>query len=332
MGWRGAQDIGKNKEHCQCNYPYQGCCTFGAHDIIIYIMFTVEKLVKSFKTDFWAKSFYALDDVSFTVERGQTVGFLGANGAGKTTLLKILMGLIYQDTGEIRFHDDLGVGQEQIFANLGFLPERPYFYPYLTGRDFLCYMGKLQQLSPAVQKEKIASLSERLQIAHALDRKIRGYSKGMLQRLGLASTLMHDPMMVVLDEPLSGLDPVGRKEFKDILQSLGKEGKTVFFSSHIVPDVEEICDNIVLLEKGKLVYQGRMDEIIAKGVSPKFCIKISHGEIPEMLMAHYDEKKEVLEVSVEEKEKVIAQLLEHNCKIISLYQNRLTLEEIIYRT
>ena len=295
-------------------------------------MFTVDKIVKSFKTDFWAKPFCALDEVSFTVGRGQTVGFLGANGAGKTTLLKILMGLIYQDSGEIRFHPDLGEGQEQIFANLGFLPERPYFYPYLTGRSFLHYMGKLQHLSPSHQKEKIASLSERLQIAHALDRKIRGYSKGMLQRLGLASTLMHDPMMVVLDEPLSGLDPVGRKEFKDILQSLGQEGKTVFFSSHIVPDVEEICDNIVLLEKGKLVYQGKMEDIIAKGVSLRFYIKLSDPEVPETLRQHYDPDKGVLEVSLEEKEKVVAQLVQNGCKIVSLNQKRLSLEEIIYRT
>ena len=295
-------------------------------------MFTVDKIVKSFKTDFWAKSFYALDEVSFTVGEGQTVGFLGANGAGKTTLLKILMGLIYQDSGEIRFHSDLGKTREEIFANLGFLPERPYFYPYLTGRNFLRYMGKLQHIAPDVQREKIASLSERLQIAHALDRKIRGYSKGMLQRLGLASALMHDPMMVILDEPLSGLDPVGRKEFKDILQALGKQGKTVFFSSHIVPDVEEICDNIVLLERGKLVYQGRMEDIIAKGVSPKFCIKLSGSQIPELFQRYYNRDKDVLEVSAEEKEKVMAQLLENNCKIVSLYQNRLSLEEIIYRT
>ena len=295
-------------------------------------MFTVDKIVKSFKTDFWAKPFCALNEVSFSVEQGQTVGFLGANGAGKTTLLKILMGLIYQDSGEIRFHPELGVTREQVFSNLGFLPERPYFYPYLTGRNFLHYMGQLQHLSLSVQKEKISSLSERLQIAHALDRKIRGYSKGMLQRLGLASALMHDPMMIVLDEPLSGLDPVGRKEFKDILQSLGQQGKTVFFSSHIVPDVEEICDNIVLLEKGELVYQGRMEDIIAKGVSPKFCIKISNSEIPESLRSHYNREKDIFEVSAEEKEKVLAQLIENGCKIASLQQNRLSLEEIIYRT
>ena len=295
-------------------------------------MFTVDKIVKSFKTDFWAKSFYALDEVSFTVEQGQTVGFLGANGAGKTTLLKILMGLIYQDSGEIRFHRELGESREEIFSNLGFLPERPYFYPYLTGRNFLHYMGKLQYLPTDIRIKKIRTLSERLQIDHALDRKIRGYSKGMLQRLGLASALLHDPMIVILDEPLSGLDPVGRKEFKDILQSLGKQGKTVFFSSHIVPDVEEICDNIVLLEKGKLVYQGKMEDIIAKGISPKFCIKLSTSEIPEPFKQYYDRAKDVLEVSSQEKEKVIAQLVEHNCSITSLYQNRLSLEEIIYRT
>ena len=295
-------------------------------------MFTVDKIVKSFKPDFWAKSFYALDGVSFAVERGQTVGFLGANGAGKTTLLKILMSLIYQDSGEIRFHSDLGISREEIFANLGFLPERPYFYPYLTGRNFLYYMGKLQHLSLSTQKEKIAALSQRLQIEHALDRKIRGYSKGMLQRLGLASVLLHDPMMVILDEPLSGLDPVGRKEFKDILQSLGRQGKTVFFSSHIVPDVEEICDNIVLLEKGKLVYQGKMEEIIAKGVSPKFCIKLSSSDIPESLCRYHVQDKDILEVPLEEKEKVIAELVLNNQKIVSLYQNRLSLEEIIYRT
>ena len=152
----------------------------------------------------------------------------------------------------------------------------------------------------------------------------------MLQRLGLMATLLHEPTMIILDEPLSGLDPIGRREFKDIILSLRQEGKTIFFSSHIVPDVEEICHKVVVLEKGELIYCGKIEELLAKNANPKFCIKITGGNIPSPLEKYYNGEKEILEVPPEEKDQALALIVASNCSITYLYQYRPDLEKIIY--
>jgi ABC-2 type transport system ATP-binding protein len=211
-------------------------------------MITFNNITKSFKTDFWAKPFKALDCVSFTIREGELTGFLGANGAGKTTSIKIMMKFIWQNAGEVIYSNKLGINQMEIFSNLGFVPERPYFYPHLTGREFLSFAGELCKVTRNDLKTAIDKWGEQFQIAHAIDRKVRGYSKGMLQRLGIISSLIHNPKIIILDEPLSGLDPVGRKEIKDALLDLNKQGKTIFFSSHIVSDVEEISIKVLVVE------------------------------------------------------------------------------------
>ncbi|MBF0361421.1 MAG: ABC transporter ATP-binding protein [Oligoflexia bacterium] len=279
------------------------------------------EISKKFKTDFWSKSFYALNGVAFKVSEGEITGFLGANGAGKTTLIKILMGFIFATSGSIEFDEKLGKNRREIFSKIGLLPERPYFYPYLTGREFVYYLGSLNDVKKSDLEERLIYWSKRMGIVDALDRKLKTYSKGMLQRLGLITTIIHEPKLVILDEPLSGLDPIGRKELKDAIVEINKKGSTVFFSSHIVPDVEEICKNVVFLEKGKLLYNGPIDDIIEKNVKPSYIIKYFNGT-------------EVVRVEVQnkDKEKLIQDLLvDSNNKILTVEKFKVSLEEIFYK-
>lgn len=280
-------------------------------------MIEFNEVSKDFKTDFWAPKFKALVDVSFKVRPGSITGFLGANGAGKTTLLKILMGFIKPSSGQVSFADSLGTNLDQIFTKIGYLPERPYFYPYLKGREFLHYMGEIQDLNKSEIEESIEKWSTKLKVDYALDRFVRGYSKGMLQRLGFASVLLHNPDLIVLDEPLSGLDPVGRKEFKDILSGLHDGKKTIFFSSHIVSDVEEICDDVVVLEKGRSIFNGSIDELISNNTNNDVEIKIRGMN------------KVIL--PFEQRDEYISKALAEGKSIELVRETKPTLEEIVYK-
>ena len=264
----------------------------------------------------------ALDGVSFEVPKNQIVGFLGANGAGKTTSLKIALNFIRPTQGQVRFDVSLGKTQQEIIANIGYVPERPYFYPHLTGKEFIYYMGKLNDLNRVTIHSRIDRWAPRLKIDFALDRKIQTYSKGMLQRLGFVSSLIHDPKLVILDEPVSGLDPVGRKEIKDVILEIHKEGKTVFFSSHIVPDVEEICHDVIFLEKGKLVYQGTVDKLIYDNMKDFFLIKYRKPGSDLILQDL---------ISTKLKEDKLNELLKSGFEILNLSQEKLNLEEIFYK-
>lgn len=283
-------------------------------------MLKFESVYKSFKTDFWSPNITVLEDLSFNVPKGKIVGFLGANGAGKTTSLKILMNFVPLNSGRVSFSSELGSSRSEIFSNLGYLPERPYFYPHLTGRDFLYYMGRLSGRPMSSLKEQAKKWGEVLSIGYAYDRKIKTYSKGMLQRLGFVSALIHQPQLIILDEPLAGLDPVGRKEFKDTIVNLNKEGVTIFFSSHIVSDVEAICEKVVLLEGGKCVYEGNIDSLIDEHVKPNYFVK------------YIGESKVVEEVvSIEEKDSKIQKLISDGVNIVEVQRDKPTLEEIVYR-
>jgi ABC-2 type transport system ATP-binding protein len=278
-------------------------------------------ITKKFRYNFWDKELIALDDVSFHIKPGDLVGFLGANGAGKTTLIKILMDFSRKDSGEVNFTKEMGVSREEVQSHIGYLPERAYLYPHLTGREFLQFIGQLHSIRKEQLKVAIDSWSKKLQIDHALDRHIRGYSKGMQQRLGFISAVIHNPKFLILDEPLSGLDPVGRRDFKNILKELNKAGVTIFFSSHVVADVEEICNKVVFIEKGKLIYEGSIDELILKNSNDLYNIKI-----------HKNEKIEVLSrIKESDKRAVIENLLKDNTNIVEIEKDKLTLEEIIYK-
>lgn len=283
-------------------------------------MIEFENIEKKFRYNFWEKDFLALDKVSFEIKTGDLVGFLGANGAGKTTLIKILMDFVRQDSGHVRFSSELGKGPEEVRGNIGYLPERAYLYPHLTGREFLTYIGLLSSIRKDELKSQIEYWGEKLQIRFAFDRNIHGYSKGMQQRLGFASALIHRPKFIVLDEPLSGLDPIGRKEFKNILQELNKSGVTVFFSSHVVSDVEEICNKVIFIEKGKLIYQGSIDELILKNTDDSYQVK------------YFKQNQLVVEhVREDQKSAFITQLIEEKNDIVGIEKEKPSLEEIIYK-
>src|SRR6058998_1217272 len=225
----------------------------------------INNLTKDYETGFWRKrKVRALDELSLTVEPGQIFGFLGANGAGKTTTLKLLMGLIFPTAGSARI---LGrdTSDVSMHARVGYLPENPYFYDYLTAREFVTYCGELFGLNRVNRESRAEELLTRVNLEKkSWDRQLRKLSKGMLQRVGLAQALVNDPEVVFLDEPMSGLDPVGRRQVRDLILWLRDTGKTVFFSSHILSDVEALCDRVAILNAGRLAETGRLAEILLR--------------------------------------------------------------------
>jgi ABC-2 type transport system ATP-binding protein len=223
-----------------------------------------EELSKVFRVGFWGKRMTAVDGIKLEVRPGEVFGFLGPNGAGKTTTLKMLMGLIYPTSGQAwLFGRELGDPQTK--ARLGFLPESPYFYDYLTSREFLGFYGHLFGLWGAVLDKRVDELLELVGMTHAKDLQLRKFSKGMLQRVGVAQALINDPELVVLDEPMSGLDPIGRKEVRDLILRLKESGKTVLFSSHILHDAEVLCDRVAMILKGRLVACGKVTDLLHQG-------------------------------------------------------------------
>lgn len=282
-------------------------------------MIKFESIRKSFQEDFWKPKNLVLNNLSFSVREGRVVGFLGANGAGKTTSIRILMGFSRPDSGEVKFEERLGRGKD-IFKKIAFLPERPYFYPDLKGTDFINYMGKLQGLDTKTIKSKSIVLGEQFNISHAFDKTIRGYSKGMLQRIGFVCSLLHDPEVVILDEPLSGLDPIGRKELKDAIWELKKLGKTIFFSSHIVSDVEEVCDDVVFIEKGELVYEGTVSDLLARNSNSQALISIINSE----------NAIENISVALKDLNNKLNELISKDIKILKVNSEQKTLEEVLY--
>ena len=204
-----------------------------------------------------------VDDISLVIPTGEVFGFLGPNGAGKTTTIKMLVGLAHPDQGEIKI---LGKPNYLISTKrqIGFMPENPYFYHYLTGEEFLDFMGELFSL-PLLKRRKNANhLLELVGLEEAKDMQLRNYSKGMSQRMGLAQALINEPKVIFLDEPMDGLDPIGRKDIKEIIRNLKKQGKTIFFNSHILADVEEICDSFGIIDKGKLIITGKVKKLLPK--------------------------------------------------------------------
>jgi ABC-2 type transport system ATP-binding protein len=225
-----------------------------------------EQLCKIFRVGFWGKKVTAVDGLSLHVRRGEVFGFLGPNGAGKTTTIKMLMGLIYPTSGTASIFGH-PIGDPQAKAKLGFLPESPYFYDYLTGKEFLRFYGHLFGLWGSTLERRVGELLDTVGMAHARDLQLRKFSKGMLQRVGIAQALINDPELIVLDEPMSGLDPIGRKEVRDLILRLKESGKTVMFSSHILHDAEMLCDRVAMIMKGKLVACGPVSELIAQGTT-----------------------------------------------------------------
>lgn len=204
----------------------------------------------------------ALNSLDLQVNEGEIFGLLGPNGAGKTTTIKILMGLHFQSGGTATIMGK-PLGDNSVKAKIGFLPENANFYDYLTGQEFLKYYGQLYGMNGSVLKKRIPELLELVGLAHAGNIPLRGYSKGMQQRAGIAQALLNDPKLVILDEPQSGLDPFGRKEVRDLILRLKDQGKTVMFSSHILGDAEMICDRVAILHLGNKIAEGHLSELLS---------------------------------------------------------------------
>ena len=228
------------------------------------VVLKVSDLGKTFRTPFTGKRVVAVRGVSFEVRRGEIFGFLGPNGAGKTTTIKMLMGLVAPTAGTMEI---LGVPapSPDVMARVGFLPENPYVFPYLSPREFVTLCGRLSGLRGSALDDRVESVLGRVGLAVAIDRAVAKLSKGMLQRVGLAGALVHDPELLVLDEPMSGLDPVGRKEVRDLIVEEKHRGRTVFFSSHILSDVELLCDRVSILRRGEVVVAGELHELLSAG-------------------------------------------------------------------
>jgi ABC-2 type transport system ATP-binding protein len=223
----------------------------------------VRDLGKVYRTPFRRRRSQALNGVTFSVGRGEIFGFLGPNGAGKTTTIRVLMGLIAATAGSARIFGH-PVPSREARLRLGFLPEQPYFYDYLTVEELLDLVGRLFGLDRATRTRRAGELIERVGLGRARGQSLKRFSKGMMQRAGLAQALMNDPDLVVLDEPMSGLDPIGRKEVRDLIVELRERGKTVFFSSHILTDVEAVADRVAIVARGEIRAQGAPAELVAR--------------------------------------------------------------------
>ena len=224
----------------------------------------IKNLSKDYETGFWRKKkVRALDDLTLSVGGGQIFGFLGGNGAGKTTTIKILMSLLFPTAGTAKI---LGkeISDVQMHKAIGYCPENPYFYDYLTARELMNYFGELFGIDASARKKRTEELLTKVGLEEkSWDKQLRKFSKGMLQRVGLAQSLINDPEIVFLDEPMSGLDPIGRREVRELIAGLRDSGTTVFMSTHILSDVETLCDEVAILRNGKLAATGRLDDLLA---------------------------------------------------------------------
>lgn len=295
----------------------------------------VRDVAKTFRLGLRLKKVEAVRGISLTVNRGEVFGFLGPNGAGKTTTIKMAMGLVRPTRGSIEI---LGgsMGDSETRNRIGYLPEHPYFHDYLTPVETLNFYGKLFGLSREERAKRIDELLERVGLNHARQRTLRKFSKGMLQRLGIAQALLNNPDLLVLDEPLSGLDPIGRKEIRDILVEQRAKGVTIFFSSHILSDIEVICENVAIIEGGLIRSMGRLEDLLnpARALHEITC---RHGktELLEQLEnsgVQVDRLGEYDRLVVEgELQGTLSHLLENGIEIQSVVPKRESLEDLFVK-
>jgi ABC-2 type transport system ATP-binding protein len=284
------------------------------------VVLSVDKLAKTFRKPFSGRRVEAVKGVSFEVHAGEIFGFLGPNGAGKTTTLKMLTGLIKPTSGSAKVF-----GHETpsplAMARVGCLPENPYVYPYLTPREFVSLCGQLSGVNGKDLFARVEAVIARVGMAYAIDRPVQALSKGMLQRVGLAAALVHEPELLILDEPMSGLDPVGRKEVRDLIVEERKKGRTVFFSSHILSDVEMLCDRVCILREGNVVVAGKISELLH-----------ADARRSEVTIVDADGKVVVTEAEGDDAVRaLLSKAIADGARIESVVPKRETLEEIFVR-
>lgn len=294
-------------------------------------MIEVQDLKKIYKIGFWRKSVPALRGVSFNVNEGDLFGFIGPNGAGKSTVIKILLGLLKADSGSATLMGH-AAGVPMGRSQVGFLPEQPYFYDYLTGREFLTFYGRLSGLTWREMRTRVDEVSELVSMnADVLSRKLRTYSKGMLQRIGLAQALLAKPKLVILDEPMSGLDPLGRRDVRNILKGLHSNGVTVFYSSHVLSDVEAICTRMAMVIEGQIRQHGTVADVLM-GEAESYHISLAKQTMeihwPRELGSQVDAKT-ISCSTIENKRKVIEWALAQGLEIESVTRSRHSLEDVL---
>jgi len=296
----------------------------------------INGLTKVYKSRLAKTEVLAVDDLHLEVEEGQIFGFLGPNGAGKTTTIKMLLGLLFPTAGSATI---LGkpIGDIDVKEQISYLPESPYFYDHMSGREVLDFYARLFKLDGDTRRKRVEDLLERVGMTDAAGKSLREYSKGMLQRIGVAQALLNDPRVLFLDEPTSGLDPIARKDIRDLILELRDKGKTVFLSSHQLLEVELVCDRVAILDRGKLKRVGELEDLLAKGGTEVTAARVSAelakqiGEVADRveqtektLVAYSDDEKQA--------EKIIQLVLGAGASLVSVAPMRRTLEHLFVET
>ncbi|NIP38415.1 MAG: ATP-binding cassette domain-containing protein [Candidatus Dadabacteria bacterium] len=293
----------------------------------------VQNLVKDFRSGFLRKQISVLKDISFSVEPGEVYGIAGPNGAGKTTAFKCVLGFINPTSGNIKVFGK-SPDHYETRKSIGYLPENPYFYEYLSGYELMKYMGEIHGLGGKELNNRISYLLEKVNLTSASNRQLRKYSKGMLQRIGIAQSLINDPEFIILDEPMSGLDPLGRREVRDIILELKKNGKTVILSSHILSDLEALCDKVCFIFGGKSVKSGSIYELYHEIHSDyEAIIKKNSIDLSGLLNIDsiaYEDKNDhvILKFNEKNKNTILGIIQSNKMDLVSIHPLRTSLENV----
>jgi len=295
----------------------------------------IKNVVQQFRAGFWLKRVEVLHGITLNIPAESVTGILGPNGAGKTTLIQLMTGLRPPTQGTVKIcgYDAMSA---EAHTRIGYMPERPYFHEHLTGRGLMHLMGKLSGMTFAQVEQRVPVVAEMVRMSHAVDLELRNYSKGMLQRIGIAQAILHDPEVVIFDEPMSGLDPLGRKEMRDLIKTLGKEGKTVIFSSHLIQDVEAVCNQVVVIKKGNLVGAGWIGDFLkSKEVKTELAFSGIKKEDAEKAVRGAGELSEIPEghhlylSGQQEVSRVLLKLIELKANILWVQPVRPSLEDLL---
>ena len=291
-------------------------------------------LSKTYRTGFWMnQKIQSLKNCSLAVHQGETFGLLGPNGAGKTTLLKTLLGIVHPTGGRAAL---LGhpIGERKIKQKVGYLPENPYFYDYLTAWEFLAFTANVFEIPSPLKKKRISQLLELVELdkTTAKKKQLRQYSKGMLQRVGMAQALINDPELVFLDEPMSGLDPLGRYQVRRIILSLKEQGKTIFFNSHVLSDVEVICDRIAILARGEILCVGSLDELLGSADVYQVTVRGGDAKILQDWLSDLRQEGDCWQGYLKGQPQAFVEMLpQFNIELLHLNLARASLEEYFIR-